>query len=173
MNLFDKPGDPLASADQSLEDYLATAPLARRKLTELDVPGWNLNDMLKKDSGVLMTYRGYLRFLVSDLEDSSLLKSVDGSPLSKAGSEKVRKGIARKMLECGSVRESPYSYRLARSIFPLAFLIPCREPLPERCAPQLPFAQAVRSQVWYSTVSWSRHERLAGKGSVTFAMLFH
>ncbi|KAH8798042.1 Pyoverdine/dityrosine biosynthesis protein-domain-containing protein [Flagelloscypha sp. PMI_526] len=102
IDLFDPPESPLASIDQTQSEYLQTATEARRKLTELPVPGWNLEDRLKTDYGVLMTYRGYLKFLISDLENCDLLKTSDGNPLPRSRAEKVRKVIARQMLECGA-----------------------------------------------------------------------
>ncbi|KAH8822355.1 Pyoverdine/dityrosine biosynthesis protein-domain-containing protein [Flagelloscypha sp. PMI_526] len=102
IDLFDEPGQTLSSHDQTREEYLETAPQARKKLTEMEVPGWDLATKLKNDYGVLMTYRGYLKFLISDLEDSHLLKSDNGKPLPRSRAEKVRSRIAKEMLECGS-----------------------------------------------------------------------
>ncbi|KAH8804237.1 Pyoverdine/dityrosine biosynthesis protein-domain-containing protein [Flagelloscypha sp. PMI_526] len=102
IDLFDTPGSPLASRDQTQDEYLHTASEARRKLTELIVPGWDLNVMLKSDYGVLMTYRGYLKFLISDLENSKLLQTADGKSLPRTQAEKVRSGIAKQMLEFGA-----------------------------------------------------------------------
>ncbi|TFK63470.1 Clavaminate synthase-like protein [Pluteus cervinus] len=83
------------------EEYVQSVPLVREQFLAHEVANFDLDHALAHDSASLMIYRGYLKFLIADLEGSELLMQ-DGKPLSGKGQERVRRDIARKMIVNGA-----------------------------------------------------------------------
>lgn len=97
------------------EEYLSSLPDIRGRFLAHEVEGYDLDDALKNDSGTLWTYRGYLKFLESDLEGSEVMRGV----VSSNGKDKKRRIIAKAMLRNGArfsdlvARKFPDAVRLS------------------------------------------------------------
>lgn len=86
------------------EEYVQSISAVRKRFLAHEVPDFDLAHALKNDYGTLMTYRGYLKFLVADLEGSPLMENgPDGKRLSKNGQDRARQVIAKNMISNGSV----------------------------------------------------------------------
>ena len=96
---------PLSDAIMTEKEYVESIPAVRERFKFLAhvVPNFNLAKNLKEDVGTLNTYRGYLKFLVRDLEGSPLMENPDGQLLSKNAQDKVRRLLAKAMLDNGAV----------------------------------------------------------------------
>lgn len=81
----------------SEEEYVNSIPDIRAKLLSHQVRGFDLNTSLKEDAGTLATYRGYLKFLVADLEGTALMEG-----LSRSAQDRERRRIAKVMLTNGA-----------------------------------------------------------------------
>ncbi|KAF8579389.1 Clavaminate synthase-like protein [Ramaria rubella] len=93
---------PLSNTPMSEEEYVKSIPAVRARFLAHEVSGFHLETLLKDDFGTLMTYRGYLKFLVQDVEGSPLMKDLRGKPLSKNAQDKARRSLAKAMLENGA-----------------------------------------------------------------------
>lgn len=85
------------------EEYINSIPLIRAKFLAHVVQGFDLEGALKVDYGVLMTYRGYLKFLELDLAESPLMRGREGSVLSSNQKDRLRRTVAKQMLTNGAV----------------------------------------------------------------------
>ncbi|KIJ42544.1 hypothetical protein M422DRAFT_170957 [Sphaerobolus stellatus SS14] len=92
----------ISNAPMSEEEYVTSIPAVRARFLAHKVPGFDLETLLKEDFGTLMTYRGYLKFLVHDIEGTPLTHDANGKPLSKNAQDKARRLLARAMLENGA-----------------------------------------------------------------------
>ncbi|KAF8886932.1 Pyoverdine/dityrosine biosynthesis protein-domain-containing protein [Infundibulicybe gibba] len=105
---FVRVADLLDSSSILLDDrmteseYVNSIPSVRKQFLGHVVPGYDLDTAIKNDYGTLMTYRGYLKFLVSDLDGTNMLKGPSGEHLSRKSQERVRRTVARMMLENGA-----------------------------------------------------------------------
>ncbi|TFK95906.1 Pyoverdine/dityrosine biosynthesis protein-domain-containing protein [Pterulicium gracile] len=97
------------------EAYLLSLSDIRGRFLAHEVQGYDLDDALKNDSGTLWTYRGYLKFLESDLEGSEVMRGV----VSGNAKDKKRRIIAKAMLRNGArfsdlvARKFPDAVRLS------------------------------------------------------------
>lgn len=103
VDLLDKTPTSQLDVKVMLEDeYVSSIPIAREAFLAHEIPGYDLEASIKNDSGTLWTYRGYLKFLESDLEGSHVMAGPDGKPLSGKGQDKKRRVIAKQMLRNGA-----------------------------------------------------------------------
>ncbi|KAF8886930.1 Pyoverdine/dityrosine biosynthesis protein-domain-containing protein [Infundibulicybe gibba] len=119
IDLLDTSSKP-STDDMTEEEYVSSIPSVRKRFLNHTVPGFNVDTALEKDYGTLMTYRGYLKFLTADLEGTSSMKGPNGERLTRKSQERVRRRIARAMLENGA----KFSDLVAKR-FPDAIRISC------------------------------------------------
>ncbi|KAG7087516.1 hypothetical protein E1B28_013477 [Marasmius oreades] len=111
------------SNEMTLEEYIHAAPIIHSQFLAHDISHCNVEENIKSDSGVLRTYRGYLKFLELDLDGTSLmLDRHDGNPLSGKQRDKIRRQIAKQMI----IRGTKFS-DLVRTKFPSAVRLSCHE----------------------------------------------
>jgi hypothetical protein len=82
----------------TLQEYLAMAGLYREIVIQYLPEGFDLNSELQKVDP-LLTYRGYLKFLLTDLRHK-----VSYQGLSKSKIKSFNENIAKQMIERGAVR---------------------------------------------------------------------
>ncbi|KAK7445714.1 hypothetical protein VKT23_014709 [Stygiomarasmius scandens] len=122
MDLFNSDPLDISSEETTLQEYLELMPKTRAQFLAHEVPSFELETGLQQDSGLIRTYRGYLKFLELDLDGSSLTKSPEGQPLSGKQQDRVRRQIAKKMLSRGA-RFSD----LVQAKFPSAIRLSCHQ----------------------------------------------
>lgn len=119
-------------------EYVATLPAVRAQFLAHEVPELDVDAELKNDIGTLMTYRGYIKFMQTEMEGHPSMVAANGKKLGKAGLKKACGRIARTMLVSGAVSHplpviSVYSTRypvqkfsdIVNLRFPLAVRISC------------------------------------------------
>ncbi|PBP16616.1 hypothetical protein BUE80_DR012495 [Diplocarpon rosae] len=83
---------------KTLDEYLATAGMYRDQLVASHTPaGFDVKTHLEQDPSALMTYRGYIKFLETDL---AYAEGREG--LSKKGRKKLNEIVAKKMIVRGT-----------------------------------------------------------------------
>ncbi|KIK57024.1 hypothetical protein GYMLUDRAFT_247295 [Collybiopsis luxurians FD-317 M1] len=110
------------SKDMTLEEYVHAAPIIRSRFLAHDISHCDLEANIRHDSGVLRTYRGYLKFLELDLNGTSAMLDPDGNPLSGKQRDKIRRQIAKKMIIHGKKFSD-----LVQAKFPSAVRLSCHE----------------------------------------------
>jgi pyoverdine/dityrosine biosynthesis protein Dit1 len=92
----------LPNEDHSKATYVQSVPFYREVLFEEFGPrDWDVSAAIKTDKDILLTYRGYLKFLSKDLESSDVVfQSTNGS---KKQMKKIIEVFARRMLVRGKV----------------------------------------------------------------------
>ena len=94
-------GEADANEPQTEEEYLKDAPHFRSSVIEKYLPpGFDPEAYIAKDQDTTLTYRGYIKFLETDLAACP----VEGEPKSKAQMKRVYEETAKKMIVRGKVR---------------------------------------------------------------------
>ncbi|KAF5363134.1 hypothetical protein D9758_008353 [Tetrapyrgos nigripes] len=110
------------SNEMTPEEYVRDAPIIRSQFLAHDISHYNIEDSISKDSGVIRTYRGYLKFLELDLDGTSMMMDPDGNPLSGKQRDKVRRQLAKKMIVNGTKFSD-----LVQAKFPNCVRLSCHE----------------------------------------------
>lgn len=85
-------------------EYLKDAPVFRSQMIEKYLPkGFNPEAHIAKDADATSTYRGYIKFLETDLANSV----TEGEPKTKAQIKKHHEEVAKKMIVRGKVKCPP------------------------------------------------------------------
>ncbi|KAL8715430.1 MAG: hypothetical protein Q9220_000764 [cf. Caloplaca sp. 1 TL-2023] len=88
-------GEANDSEPQTEEEYLTDAPHFRSSIIERYLPqSYDPEVHIAKDPDATLTYRGYIKFLETDLAS----RPVEGEPKSKAQLKKIYEEIAKKMM---------------------------------------------------------------------------
>ncbi|KAF5318287.1 hypothetical protein D9758_018885 [Tetrapyrgos nigripes] len=110
------------SNEMTLEEYVRYAPIIRSHFLAHDISCYNIEDSIRNDSGVLRTYRGYLKFLELDLDGTSVMMDTNENPLSGKQKEKIRQQLAKKMIVHGTKFSD-----LVQAKFPSCVRLSCHE----------------------------------------------
>ncbi|ODH26265.1 hypothetical protein ACO22_04721 [Paracoccidioides brasiliensis] len=102
-------GEPLSE-----EQYLKDAPWFRTQLLERNIPdNFDVSKHISLDPDTTMTYRGYIKFLEKDLDDSS---NIHDASISKRQIKKRHEETARKMIIRGRAFAIAIAKRFDKSI---------------------------------------------------------
>lgn len=103
------------SSPITVEEYASRIGMLKERLFVSFLPaGYNFDEDIKKDQNALLTYRGYIKFLESDLATFFREKS-----MGKSAAKKYSSKVARSMIERGKAfsalvaRNSPLHVRLS------------------------------------------------------------
>ncbi|KAH6671279.1 Pyoverdine/dityrosine biosynthesis protein-domain-containing protein [Halenospora varia] len=99
----------------TVEEYVQSAASIRKKLVADHIPtGFDVKEHLKRDTSALMTYRGYLKFLRTDLKYAEGRKGASKNTVKRMNSDVAKKMIIRGTAFSNAVMKAfPDSIRLS------------------------------------------------------------